>query len=125
MGLCVAALCAPASASAAPFHVDTTADPTPDGECVIDCTLREAVNLAQSGDTVNVPAGTYTLQQGALVVGSDTIVGAGARTTTIRATPQNRVISISGEARAAISGVTITGGAPVSTPSAAAQGGGI
>jgi hypothetical protein len=127
MGLCVVALCAPASASATVYTVDTTTDPTPDTECVMDCTLREAVNLAQSAaDRVNVPPGTYTLQQGPLLLaGSDTIVGAGARTTTIRAAPQNRVVTINGEARAAISGVTITGGAPVSTPSASAQGGGI
>jgi CSLREA domain-containing protein len=124
MGLCLAVLCVPASASAAVYTVDTTADPTPDTECVLDCTLREAVNLAQAADRVSLPPGNYTLQQGALVVGSDTIVGAGARTTTIRAAPQNRVIAISGEARAAISGVTITGGAPVGA-AAAAQGGGI
>jgi parallel beta-helix repeat protein len=123
MGLCVAALCAPASASATVYTVDTTADPTPDTECVVDCTLREAVNLAGAPDSVNVPPGTYALQQGPLVVATDTIVGAGARSTTIRATPQNRVITINGEARAAISGVTITGGTP--TASAALQGGGI
>ena len=124
MGLCVAALCAPASASATVYTVDTETDPTPDTECVVDCTLREAVSLATAADQVNVPPGTYTLQQGQLVVGSDTIVGANARTTTIKAAPQNRVISITGEARASITGVTITGGAPVGQ-AAAAQGGGI
>jgi hypothetical protein len=120
----VAVLCAPASASATVYTVDTPADPTPDTECVIDCTLREAVNLADAGDSVNVPPGTYALQQGPLVIaGTATIIGAGARTTTISAASQNRVITINGEARASITGVTITGGSP---PAAASlQGGGI
>ena len=123
MGLCVAALCAPASASAATYTVDTTADPTSDNECTVDCTLREAVFVAGAADTVNVPPGTYTLQQGQLSVDT-VIVGAGARTTTIRAAPQTRVISIPGEARASITGVTITGGSAISA-AAAQQGGGI
>jgi CSLREA domain-containing protein len=128
MGLCLAALCAPASASATVYTVDTTTDPQPDGECTVDCTLREAVNLAGSADTVNVPSGTYTLAAGQglgqLVSGGDTIVGANARTTIIRAAPSNRVIQITAEARTSITGVTITGGSVVSA-AAQLQGGGI
>jgi hypothetical protein len=124
MGLCVAALCVPASASATVYTVDTPGDPTPDTECVVDCTLREAVNLAGAADTVDVPAGTYTLQQGELVLAGETIRGANARTTIIRAAPSSRVIRINAEARVSITGVTITGGAPVAA-STAQQGGGI
>ena len=125
MGLCVAALCAPASASAATYTVDTTADPTSDNECAVDCTLREAVFVAGSADTINVPPGDYALQQGQLVLASDNIRGTNARTTIIRAAPSSRVIQVSGaETRASITGVTITGGAPVAA-SAQQQGGGI
>jgi CSLREA domain-containing protein len=126
MGLCVAALCAPASAGATVYTVNTTADPQPDGECLVDCTLREAVNAAGAADSVAVPPGTYALAAGLgeLVVNTDTIRGAGARTTVIRAAPSSRVIRINAEARASITGVTITGGAPVAA-AAAQQGGGI
>ena len=64
MGLCLAALCAPASASAATYTVDTTSEPLSDGECTVDCTLRDAVGLAGAPDIVDVPSGTYTLAAG-------------------------------------------------------------
>src|SRR5512141_2581210 len=58
--------------SAQSFSVTKTAD-TNDGTCDADCSLREAVVAANNNagpNTINIPAGTYTLTLGSLVVGS-------------------------------------------------------
>ncbi len=47
----------------ATFDVTKTAD-TRDGSCNADCSLREAIdaaNASQGPDTINIPAGTYTV----------------------------------------------------------------
>ena len=86
------------------FIVNTTADGVHPGACAAatpgQCTIREAVieaNNAPGTDTINVPAGTYTLtlpkvandctaQHGALYINdSVNIVGAGQATTVIQA----------------------------------------
>ncbi|HET9283874.1 MAG TPA: hypothetical protein VFR24_18145, partial [Candidatus Angelobacter sp.] len=88
------------------FNVNTTADGVNPGACAAatpnQCTLREAVieaNNTAGTDTINVPAGTYTLtlpkvtgdctaQHGALYINdSVNIVGAGQATTIIQAGP--------------------------------------
>ena len=68
------------------FTVNKTED-TNDGVCDSDCSLREAIGAAQSGDTVNIPAGTYTLTLGTeiIVVTGMALSGAGASTTVIQA----------------------------------------
>ncbi len=45
---------------AATIVVTKTTD-TNDGTCDSDCSLREAINAAGSGDTIEIPNGTYTL----------------------------------------------------------------
>ena len=56
-----------------------------DGECLVDCSIREAVATAAPGDTVVIPAGTYTVSLGAINLDRDlTITGDGARHTIIR-----------------------------------------
>ncbi len=72
------------TAAAATFNVNTTVDHDEDKSCVApsDCTLRDAVSLAGSADTINVPTGTYTLTQGELSLLSDHIAGSGARSGT-------------------------------------------
>ena len=82
-----------ASPPPATFAVNSTADAhdaapddhicaTTDGAC----TLRAAVESARSGDTITVPAGTYTLSLGALDIAfACTVHGADARTTVIDA----------------------------------------
>jgi hypothetical protein len=105
----IAVLAWPGVAAAAPFNVTTTADGAPDGECVIDCTLREAVTLAGNSDQVNVPAGNYVLTVGELFLTSDHIVGAGARTTFIDGGNASRVMFVS-DGTTTISGVTIRRG---------------
>jgi uncharacterized repeat protein (TIGR01451 family)/CSLREA domain-containing protein len=113
-------------ASAKTYTVDSTADDGA-GDAVTacetgaaGCTLRAAVNAANSSeeaDTIDLPAGRYVRsgQQNEIFIGASgalTIVGAGARTTTIDANGQGRVLELGQEATLAISGVTIRGGAP-------------
>ena len=100
---------------AATFTVSKTAD-TNDGTCDSDCSLREAIAAATSGDTVDIPAGTYTLTLGSeLVINKDlSLTGAGAATTIIqaaatKASANHRVINIT-TGTVAISDVTIRHG---------------
>jgi len=104
----LAALALPATASAADVVATTTTDDN-DNECVVDCTLREALFVAGPADRVVLLPATYTLSQGPLIFGNDTVVGAGARATVIDGANSSKVISVSGGA-SAISGVTITRG---------------
>lgn len=121
--LAVALVASPAWA--ADFTVTKTDDAN-DGTCDADCSLREAItaaNAAAGRDTVNVPAGTYTLSiEGAGEQANATgdlditeevdIVGAGARTTKVDANEIDRVFHevTSGAAPTVISGLTITRG---------------
>src|SRR5205823_7902375 len=65
------------------FTVGSTADT---GGCAkppsgTTCTLRQLVNLVPASSTISVPAGTYTLTAGELLIDQNlTITGAGART---------------------------------------------
>lgn len=105
------------------FKVTKTAD-TADGSCSsTDCSLREAIIAANNStgvDTVAVPAGSYTLSAGAFDTGGDlditdgvTIIGAGARTTTISGGNTSRVFEVGADntdPTVSISGVTIADG---------------
>jgi CSLREA domain-containing protein len=100
------------------FTVDTTADGD-DGECQRDCTLREAVGLADtsSSTSVRLLPGVYRLTR-PLVVGNDTVFGSdfvgnfssGARTTVIDARGSGRVLQVAPGASAFVAGLTLTGG---------------
>lgn len=57
----------PTAHAAAIITVDTLIDDD-DGECVIDCTLREAVDVAVNGDTIIIPAGTHALTLGDITI---------------------------------------------------------
>jgi CSLREA domain-containing protein len=126
------------------FGVNTTSDHAPDGACNAspDCTLREAViaaNASVGPDTINLPAGTFTLSiigntnnagagegfSGNPAIGdldfvgtngdATTISGAGASTTFIvQSTANDRVLEPNPTALLdfdwTISGVTIAGG---------------
>ena len=93
---------------------------TSDGLCNADCSLREAIAAAASGDTVSVPAGTYTLTLGSeLTIGKTLAVeGSGSGDTIIQAHAQqnsatHRVFHVTGD-NVAISAVTIRHGNPSS-----------
>ena len=91
-----------------------------------DCSLREAITAAASGDKVAVPAGVYTFALSSeLTINTNVAVeGAGSGDTIIQAATQpnvanTRVFGIGSGAKASISGVTIRHG------KSSAQGGGI
>lgn len=73
-----------APALAVDINVDTAVDES-DGSCMDgDCSLRDAIAVAASGDRVVVPAGNYNLTIGALEpTVSLSIVGAGAQSTIV------------------------------------------
>jgi len=74
------------SAQAATLTVNTTVD-TDDGVCDGQCSLREAIAVANPGDSIRIPTGTYTLDLGSqLVIDKDlTLTGQGAEKVTIQA----------------------------------------
>src|SRR5215218_6265742 len=88
--LVLVALAAPPSAPAAPT-VSNTGDSGPGS-------LRQALADAVTGDTIDVPAGTYTLTSGQLHINgkSLTLNGAGARSTIITAGGASRVWLLNG-----------------------------
>ena len=77
------------------------------------CLLRERIKSAQPGETINIPAGTYTMTGGELVIDKDlTLVGEGAEVTVIQAAGSldlsvHRVIRIAEGSVVSISRVTI------------------
>jgi CSLREA domain-containing protein len=103
----------PASPFATTFPVTKTAD-TDDGVCGPDCSLREAIAVANTNpgpDDVPVPAGTYLLTLGQLVVSDDvSIAGAGQTDTIIDGNATDRVFEIDTSGLVEISGVAIQGG---------------
>jgi CSLREA domain-containing protein len=109
-------LAASSAANAATLTVTKVAD-TADGSCSLaDCSLREALATAESdapGDTVVVPAGTYTatMTSGNGVWSPDgqyTLVGAGAGKTIIDGGQLGRTFAFYGQIT--MRGVTVTGG---------------
>lgn len=81
-----------APASAVPI-INTTVDQSL-GDCSVTCSLRDAVALSVSGDTLHVPAGHYVLSLGDIVVGKSlTIVGDGARSTILDGNGASRIFN--------------------------------
>jgi CSLREA domain-containing protein len=101
------------SLEARTFQVTKTAD-TDDGSCDTDCSLREAIEAANArvgADDVPVPAGTYLLTLGQLLVSDDVgIAGAGQESTIIDGNAWGRVFEIQSSVAAEISGATIQNG---------------
>ncbi|MBI3250131.1 MAG: CSLREA domain-containing protein [Deltaproteobacteria bacterium] len=114
-----------ATVHAAIFVVTKTAD-TVDGACNADCSLREAIiaaNTTAATDTIQLPAGLYTLSipatgsdsaaNGDLDITNDlTIQGQGASTTRIDGNQLDRVFHVFASATVSMSGVTIRNGLP-------------
>lgn len=112
------ALIAPASAPAATFTVNTTADTSVAGGCTTEpaCSLRDALAAAGASadpeDVVAIPAGNYLISAGELnIAGAGTVVvrGAGARKTVIDAGQTSRVFDLRAD-RSVLEGLTVTGG---------------
>ena len=82
---------------------------TSDGVCDADCSLREAIAAASSGDSIDVPAGVYTL-----TLGSELAINTGGLTNTISLTgvgPGDTIIQAAVSSADAASRVfNVTGG---------------
>jgi len=108
-----------------PALVVTTTDDHADGACDGDCSLRDAIiaaNAAAGGDTISLPAGTYTLSitstpedlaaAGDLDITDNLVIlGAGAADAIIDGGALDRVFEILSGNTVEISGVTIRNGA--------------
>lgn len=97
--------------SAADINVDSLVDES-DGSCLDgDCSLRDAIAVATSGDRVLVPAGTYTLTLDELepLVAME-IIGAGAQQTIIDADNNSKVFLIDGTFAVTLANLTATNG---------------
>jgi CSLREA domain-containing protein len=113
LSLILALVFLPTGPFATTFPVTKTADTN--GNCTPgDCSLREAIGAANSNvgaDDVPVPAGTYLLTLGRLVVSDDvTITGAGQESTIIDGNWSDGVFEIQASVLAEISGFTIQKG---------------
>ena len=104
----------PANSFATTFPVTKTED-TNDGVCDPDCSLREAVDASNTNpgaDDVSVPAGTYLLTLGQLVVSDEvSVAGVGQADTIIDGNASGRVFDIQATSGVVeIAGVTIQNG---------------
>jgi hypothetical protein len=124
----------PGAGAATVWTVTRTDDPPGVGCAPGNCSLRQAIasQNAANGDSVRVPARAtpYTLSQalGRIVINkSVTIVGAGARSTTISGGNVTGILAIADPAVSPvvnISGVTLTGGNDAATAPGTPAGGG-
>ena len=115
--LAALALLAPA-AGAATWTVETTGDTSGNpADCTMPagtCTLRAAIVAAAPGDTVLLGPGTYDNTGNDFTIGIDeqlSIVGAGARATTVREVSggDGRVFLVEQDARLELTGLTVSG----------------
>ena len=87
---------------------DSEKRPPKQSECPR-CDLRERIASAQSGDTINIAAGVYTMTGGELVIDKNlTLIGAGSEKTIIQGATSwghsaHRVINIHEESVVSIS----------------------
>jgi hypothetical protein len=105
-------LASTAAAQATTIVVTSTGDGASTCPSASSCTLRGALEETANGDTVSIPAGTYTLNgsKGTADVRSNiSIVGAGSGATTITASPAGGLLEIEG-AEVKLSGITFKGG---------------
>lgn len=108
-------ICSPANLNGATLVVTGITDTT-DGTCDMNCSLRDAVNAANDGDTItfgtqfNTPT-TITLLQGQIVIAKSlTIAGPGSNTLTISGNNAGRIFRISDGAVVSLSGMTLRDG---------------
>jgi uncharacterized repeat protein (TIGR01451 family)/CSLREA domain-containing protein len=103
----------PLQLQAATFVVTKPAD-TNDGNCNADCSLREAIDAANTtagADTITVPADTYNLTLGELVISEQlTVNGGGQATTIVDGQAADRVFDINTGITVNMSGLTVRNG---------------
>jgi hypothetical protein len=119
MALAMALCLIPAATAQATITVANNNDAGPGS-------LRQAIADATPGETIVLPANTYTLTSAELTIAKSlTIAGDGAGDTIVRAGGAFRVVNVSGAGNeVSISGVTIRDGT-VESPGGVAKGGGV
>ncbi len=118
VGLVIGAAAVPASASAALITVNNANDnpANPATECkgvALDCSLRQAVDKAHAGDTIQVPASipAIALTGGVITISKSlTISGAGATKNKIDGQLSTELFAIPSGSTVTISGLTLTRG---------------
>ena len=107
-------LASAAAAQASTIVVNTTGDPSGSGACLDSgqCSLRQAVAAASSGDTIQLPAGNYSLTLGTDIdiAKSLTIEGDTTSDTTIDGSQNTARILRIDDASVTIENLTLTGG---------------
>ena len=116
----------PAAARAGALHTVTTTADSDDGSCTVSvCSLRDAVGYSADGDAISLPAGTYLLTLGDLILNHGvSIVGAGAASTTIDGGRNFRVFTVK-SGSSALESLTVTHGNATSTLSGPAGNDGV
>jgi CSLREA domain-containing protein len=108
-----------ASAQAATFQVNTSADDASGGTCAVTCTLRDAVTSANADGSANTitfasgVSGPITLANGSLPIsdaGGLTITGPGSGALTVSGNGASQIFSVSTANPVSITGLTLTGG---------------
>ncbi len=89
--------------------VNTPAD-TDDGECVSDCSLREAIAVAASGETITF-AGDFTITlTDTLVISEDLTIDGGGHAITVSGNNAVRVFRVTGNSLVTLDTLTVTHG---------------
>lgn len=89
-----------------------SAEDTPTADC-LGCLLKDRIESARPGETIEISAGIYTLDEGELVFDKNlSLIGAGPEVTVIQAATSldlatHRVVRVTEESTVSISGVTI------------------
>jgi CSLREA domain-containing protein len=114
VGITIVVMCSGITSGSAATYVVTKLDDTDDGVCDADCSLREAIDTANSGDTVSFAAvvrGTSTLGLGDLVIDRAlTIVGPGQKDLTISGGDAQRIFTVTSNGELTASGLTFAHG---------------
>ncbi len=103
-----------ARASGNTWTVNVLADDAPGGTCAATCTLRDALNTAQTGDTINfVVSGTITLTNGRLDAATTSVTINGPGQSILDISPGSSAVPdfvVENDIWLAISNLTISGG---------------
>ena len=108
-GLCfLAGLVTPLAA--ATIHVTTALDEN-DGSCSDgDCSVRDAIATAVSGDTIAIPSGSYLLTLGELVVSQDLILVGDSPAPVLDGNASSRVLQVAGDVSLTLNNLIVTNG---------------
>lgn len=113
-----------APSQAATIAVTTTLDEN-DGSCLDDdCSLRDALATAVSGDTIHIPSGDYVLTLGQLLVDRELTLDGATPAPVIDGNAMSRVLELSGMVSLTLQNVVLTNGSDVDGGGVTMLGGG-